>query len=265
MRPSTVLAAVSALLLTLQIAKAQDICATGINALTGVPSPLKGAPFTATVKATFDQKLADGNSIRGIVHYQIARDASGRTMTQSPLNCYIGDDGRAHQAFQVVVNDRSANTMENWFVSDTNPKVATIMHTPQVARPSEAELAAMRANAKSHPRQAQVNQWQTENLGIRELHGVAANGTRRTLTIPAGQEGNALPLVTVTESWNSSKLGISMMEMRDDPRRGHTVVEIEELQKGDPDPSLFSPPKDYIIKDQPAPQPTIISTPTASQ
>jgi hypothetical protein len=261
MRPSTVLAAVSTLLLTVPTAKAQDTCATGFNAAVGILNPVKEAPFTATVKATFDQKLADGNSIHGVVHYQMARDASGRTVSQSPLNCYLGDDGRAHQAFQFTVNDRSTNTMENWMVSDNNAKVANIMHPPQAVRPSEAELAAMRANAKSRPRPAQANPWQIESLGIREFHGVAANGTRRTLTIPAGQEGNALAVVTVNESWTSPKLGISMMEIRDDPRRGRTVAEVEEFHEGDPDPSLFSPPRTTSSKNNPPRHPQPSSAP----
>ena len=33
---------------------------------------MKG-PFTAVIKETFDQKLADGNSIHGTVRYRIAR------------------------------------------------------------------------------------------------------------------------------------------------------------------------------------------------
>ena len=47
-----------------------------------------------------------------------------------------------------------------------------------------------------------------------------------------------------------------MMSIYDDPRRGRTTAEIEEIHKGDPDPALFSPPEGYIIKDQnPPPAP----------
>ena len=86
MRTSTVLAAVSTLLLTLPIAKAQSPCVSGFTASVA-PAPKRGSPFTATVKLTLDQKLADGNAIHGEVRYQIARDASGKTMSELPMNC----------------------------------------------------------------------------------------------------------------------------------------------------------------------------------
>ena len=263
MRISTVLAAVSTLLLTLPIAKAQTSCVTGWTTSFGGPSIKKGAPFTATVKLTLDQKLADGNAIHGEVHYQIARDASGKTMNQMPMNCTPGEDGQMHQAFQVAVH--FGNTMENWTVGDDRMlKIANIVHFPEPGKPSEAEIEAMRASARSHP--ARTNEWQIEKLGTREFAGVVANGIRRTQTIPAGEQGNALPLVTVNESWTSSQLNLNVMAIFDDPRRGRTTAEIIELHQGEPDPTIFSPPKDYTVKEQSAAPPaTIISTPTTPQ
>lgn len=260
MRTSTVLAAVSTLLLSLPIARAQSPCLTGWILGFGSPGLKKGAPFTATVKLTLDQKLADGNAIHGEVRYQMARDASGKTMSELPMNCTLGEDGQMHQAFQVTV--RFGNTMENWTVGDDRTqKIANIVHFPEPVKPSEAEIEAMRANARSHP--ARTNEWQTEKLGTREFAGIIASGTRRTQTIPAGEQGNALRLVTVNESWTSSQFNLNMMAIFDDPRRGRTTAEIVELHQGDPDPSLFSPPKDYIVKEQPAQPPaTIISSPT---
>ncbi len=85
---------------------------------------------------------------------------------------------------------------------------------------------------------------------MRNFQGVTATGTRRTLTIPAGQQGNALPLVVVNESWIANKFDLPMMAIAEDPRRGRITAEITELHMGDPDPSLFSPPKDYIVKEQ---------------
>jgi hypothetical protein len=263
MRTSTVLATVSTLLLSLQIAKAQTSCLTGFTVSLGGPSPKKGAPFTATVKLTLDQKLADGNAIHGEVQYQIARDASGKTVNEVPMNCIRGEDGQMHQAFQVTV--RFGNTMENWTLGDDRmPKIANIVHFPEPVKPSEAEIEAMRAQARSHP--ARTNEWQTEKLGTREIAGIIASGTRRTQTIAAGEQGNALPLVTVNESWTSSQLNLDVMAIFDDPRRGRTTAEIVELHQGDPDPSVFSPPKDYTVKEQPAPPPaTIINSPTTQE
>jgi hypothetical protein len=222
-------------------------------------APQTKAPFTATVKLTFDQKLADGNAIHGTVSYHIARDAAGRTMSEMPLNCYASDDGRRHRAYQVTVFDRTTNTNETWRIAgDQHANIATIFHFATPQPPSPAELAAMRAKAQTRtstttPTTAQL---QVEKLGTREFQGISTSGTRRTLTIPAGEQGNALPLVVVNESWVSRELNLTMMAIQDDPRRGRTTAEIEEFHRGDPDPALFSPPEGYIIKDQnPVPAP----------
>lgn len=246
---------IATLLLT-PLAQAQDAqpCLSGASILITNPGPQMKDPFTAIIKETFDQKLADGNSIHGTVRYRIARDSAGRTMAEMPTSCYTGEDGHRHQSYQVTVYDRSTNTNETWVLSGSQSKIATIFHIPTPQLPSQAELAAMKANA--HVRQATMPQWQTERLGTREFQGLSATGTRRTQTIAAGEEGNALPLVTMNESWVSGTLNVTVMVIRDDPRRGRTTAEIEEIHKSDPDPALFSPPEDYIIKDQnPPPAP----------
>jgi len=255
MRTAALLA--TALLLTSPLAKAQDSesCLTGASIIITNPGAQPKVPFTATVKETFDQKLADGNAIHGTVRYRIARDAAGRTMAEMPTSCYTGEDGHRHQAYQVTVFDRSTNTNESWQLSGgSQAKIATIFHFSPPQPPSPAELTAMRAGAQS--RQPATSQLQTDKLGTREFQGLLTTGTRRTQTIPAGEEGNALPLVLVNESWISRDLNVTMMSIRDDPRRGRTTAEIEDLRQGDPDPAIFSHPDGYIIKDQnPPPTP----------
>jgi hypothetical protein len=61
----------------------------------------------------------------------------------------------------------------------------------------------------------------------------------------------------VDESWISRDLNATLMAIHDDPRRGRTTAEIEELHQGDPDPAVFSPPEGYIIKDQNPPLATV--------
>jgi hypothetical protein len=253
---------IAALLLT-PLAKAQDTepCITGLSVLITQPNPQSKVPLTATVKETFDQKLADGNAIHGIVHYRIARDASGKTMTEMPSGCFTGGDGHRHQTYQITVFDHATSTNESWQVTGGNQsKIANIVHFPPPQIPSPAELAAMRANAQNRP--STVPQMQREKLGIREFQGSAATGTRITQTIPAGEEGNALPLILINESWVSRDLNLTMMSIHDDPRRGRTTAEIEELNRGDPDPALFSPPEGYIIKEQNLQSSTVVAAPT---
>jgi hypothetical protein len=258
---SAVLAAVSAFLLNIPLAEAQDTtpCTGNYGAIfTGAPimtpgNP-KGAPYSAVYKSTFDQKLIDGNSIHRVSRYHTARDASGKALTERPGPCYTGEDAQQHQSSLVNVYDPNARTFENWLVGGTNKTAtithATITHMPPLVKPSEAELAAMRANAARQRQAPTAPQWQTEKLGTQSFQGVLAEGTRNTQTIPAGSQGNTLPLVIVNERWFSKELGITVMQVNDDPRTGRTVTELEELNQGDPPPSMFTPPEGYEIKEQ---------------
>jgi hypothetical protein len=91
----------------------------------------------------------------------------------------------------------------------------------------------------------------TEDLGVKDFHGVSAKGLRTTRTIPAGEEGNDQPLVVITETWMSKELGGVVMAVRDDPRSGRTVTEYEDITRGEPDPSLFAVPAGYTVQEQP--------------
>jgi len=225
-------------------------------------SPKVGAPFSAVFKETVDQKLADGNSIHSIVRYHVARDASGRTFSRRPGLCFISDDGQRHQSYRVDIYDPNIKATESWDLDGMN-RTAILTHMlPET--PSEAELAKMRANAAHRRPISTSSEMQLEKLGIQTFQGVSAEGIRNIQTIPAGEQGNALPLVVVNENWDSRDIGMSMMSVLDDPRRGRTVGEVEELNQGDPPPSMFTPPEGYEIKEQ-TQTTTVMQSPTASQ
>lgn len=245
-----VLAVATTFILSCSTAQAQDSspCIAGVSIMIGAPSP-KGPPFSAVVKVTFDQKLGDGNSIHGTARYHIARDSSGKTLSEMPTGCYVGEDGRRHQMYQVTVYDHAARTMEHWSMDGVTPGIATINHLPTPTKPSPEEQAVMTASSRA--RQAtQADPWRIEKLGSRTFQNISSEGTRRTQTTPAGEEGNALQLEVINEIWFSRELGVTMMSFNDDPRRGRTTAEVDELHQGEPDPAMFAPPKDFLVKDQ---------------
>jgi len=53
----------------------------------------------------------------------------------------------------------------------------------------------------------------------------------------------------VNETWHSMELGIVLLAINDDPRRGKTTFEVEELSRTEPDPSVFAPPAGYRTED----------------
>ena len=88
----------------------------------------------------------------------------------------------------------------------------------------------------------------TESLGSKTIEGVNAEGTRTTITIPAGQEGNEQPMQTVIESWYSPDLQTVVLSRRNDPRNGETVTRYTNISRAEPAHSLFELPADYAVE-----------------
>jgi hypothetical protein len=80
--------------------------------------------------------------------------------------------------------------------------------------------------------------------------GVMTDGSRQTTTIPAGEQGNDRPIMTTDEKWVTRDNTMTILHIQDDPRAGHTVIEVTELIQGEPDPSLFAPPPGYKLVEQ---------------
>ena len=92
------------------------------------------------------------------------------------------------------------------------------------------------------------NNVKKESLGTQMFEGVAAEGTRSTMTIPAGAIGNERPIEVVTERWYSNQLHTTVMTKTTDPRMGETVYTLKNIKLGDPPHSLFEVPSDYTVR-----------------
>jgi hypothetical protein len=89
--------------------------------------------------------------------------------------------------------------------------------------------------------------FKNDTLGKRIIEGVEAEGTRTTITIPAGQIGNDLPLDTISERWYSNELKTVVMTTRKDPRSGESTYKLTNLRRGEPSRQLFELPADYKV------------------
>jgi hypothetical protein len=101
------------------------------------------------------------------------------------------------------------------------------------------------------PGDAEVNR---ESLGTQSIEGVMAEGTRITLTIPADKIGNERPIVTVNERWYSQELQTVVLTKNSDPRMGETTYRLTNINRNEPDPSLFQVPADYTIDESLGPK-----------
>lgn len=92
-----------------------------------------------------------------------------------------------------------------------------------------------------------------ESLGEQLFDGVKAEGTRTTVTIPAGEVGNERPIEMIMERWYSPELQTVVMTRHSDPRFGETVYKLININRTEPARSLFEIPGDYTIKETPPP------------
>ena len=89
----------------------------------------------------------------------------------------------------------------------------------------------------------------TESLGKQAIEGVVAEGTRTTMSIPAGQIGNEQPIQIVSESWYSPELQTVILRKRSDPRSGETVTRYTNVSRAEPPRTLFEPPADFKLSE----------------
>jgi len=106
-----------------------------------------------------------------------------------------------------------------------------------------------------------VFQWQgarednarNESLGKQAIEGVEAEGTRKTIEIPAGEIGNERPIEIVFERWYSPELQVVVMTKHSDPRFGETTYRLTNINRSEPARELFEVPADYTVKEPPSP------------
>jgi len=218
----------------------------------GVPGKtVTGAPFTATFTTQTTQSLADGNQIRRNTSGSYARDSQGRTRRDVTLPA-IGPLAASGQAppHVVMIDDVVANTQ---YILNPNKKIAHQVQPPHFRRHHEGREAfgpsgPAAEDAGPELRGQRDKDVVTTSLGTQTINGVQAEGTRYTRTIPAGAIGNQNPIVITSERWYSPDLQVVVLSKRDDPRTGETITQLTNIQRGEPDASLFQVPSDYTVK-----------------
>ncbi|HXQ25827.1 MAG TPA: hypothetical protein VN822_05410 [Candidatus Acidoferrales bacterium] len=204
-----------------------------------------GAPFSASFSSQTTQTLADGNQIQRSSSGTFARDGQGRTRRDMTLPA-IGPWATSGQAAPhvVFINDSVAAAQ---YILEPDRKIAR-----KTARPPHGKRGAGAApDAQFAPpagMRGNRNNVVTTSLGTQTINGVQAEGTRTTRTIPAGAIGNANPITITTERWYSSDLQTVVMTKRSDPRMGETTFQLTNVQRREPDASLFQVPSDYTVK-----------------
>ena len=212
-----------------------------------VGKTVTGAPFSATFSTQTAQALADGNQIQRSSTGTFARDSQGRTRRDMTLPA-IGPWSTSGQSAPhvVFINDSVAGTQ---YMLEPDRKIARKMQRFRGGRHGAGASPDTEDASPAGPGGANNRRnVTTTSLGTQMINGVQAEGTRVTHTIPAGAIGNANPMVITNERWYSPELQTVVMIKRSDPRMGTTTFQLTNIQKQEPDASLFQVPPDYTVR-----------------
>lgn len=199
-----------------------------------------GAPYSAEVVTETTQTLSDGNRIDRKETGAVYRDAAGRTRQERTISM-IGPWPSADRPVEnVTIRDPVAHVT---YILNPARKSAYELKPGSQAPPGIPRHGRMRRRAGEPFGTAS-----TQSLGTRTIEGVKAEGTRRTLVIPAGKIGNEKPITIVSESWYSPELHVYVLTKLIDPRFGDTTYRLVNIKLGEPSASLFRVPSDYTIR-----------------
>ena len=245
----------------------------GMSTISTKPTPVQGAPYSATITNESVQTLSDGNRIVQTSTGTTARDSQGRTRQDTVLPA-IGNLSAANAPHLVFIHDPVAQV--SYVLNLTEKTAQKLPMLPPIAAVAGGENAAagpvttnaffIQAGVPSHIADAAMpppmtiqrtvigsdqDQVASEDLGSQTMEGVVVNGKRTTHTIPAGQIGNDKPITTINEVWSSPDLKTIVLSKRSDPRMGEQTFQLTNIVRAEPDPSLFTVPSDFRIIEGP--------------
>lgn len=254
------------------------------RAIGGAPvAPVTGAPYSATMTTEMVQTLSDGTHITQTTTGTVARDSEGRIRQDAPLPSF-GNLSAANAPHLVFIQDPVAQVS---YTLDLTNKTAQKMPVPPPGAdaPSAAAVAAGKVFIQSAgasvstagqvplpplppppapgatPGMVMVQRsivndndpanTTAEDLGSQTMQGVTVTGSRTTRTIPKGQIGNDAPISIVIEVWTSPELKTVVYSKRTDPRMGEQTLQLTNISRSEPDPSLFTVPSGFTVTDGP--------------
>jgi hypothetical protein len=212
--------------------------------------PVLSEPHSAETRTTQTQTLADGTHIKRSMSWtRVYRDSQGRTRTERYLSPLDRLDPKAKdQLLSVEISDPAAGAH---YILNIRNHTATEFLLP-VPSPAQAEWDARASQpVVQRPHRSPLHAIYS-SLGTDQMEGLLVEGQRETMTIATEAQGNDAPIVVVTDRWLSPDLQIWVLVKRTDPRSGESVTQTANIERAEPDPSLFEVPSDYTVTRQPA-------------
>jgi hypothetical protein len=208
--------------------------------------PILNAPHTLTRTVTIVQRLSNGTTITRHMTIKQARDSNRRFYSEMH-RLAPRPDGQQKDSVVYTLSDPQARTFMQW--NSSSRTASLTRNSEQLTMETPTSVGSQSHTTETPEHMVEKPQMTQADLGTRTIWGLEARGTRTTRVIPVGQDGNDAPLTVTDEMWRSTKYGIVLLTVRDDPRSGTRTEEVTEFQPGEPDPALFQAPKGYTIRE----------------
>ena len=238
---------------------------------------VKGAPFSAEGISESTQVLPDGNRITRSSTTKMYRDSEGRFRREGTGNngsvAHLSGGFLPSFSFQDTISiydpvdavrymlNPSSKTVRRFNNQNILTEGAVIVNGQPMSEAIKTRIELEKTNI----RKAEVASAQKANvvvmgnaatnysvgkgepLGTKTIEGVEAEGTRTVTTIAANSIGNEKPIEIVYERWYSKELDLIVYSRQYDPRFGEQIYRLTNINRSEPDRSLFTVPADYKI------------------
>ena len=197
---------------------------------------VKGLPYSGEGITTVKLTMFDGTKMERTVTAKFFRDSAGRTRReQTVVGLEALDPGNDFRAIVHIVDP-----------------VAGVLYTLNPATRTADRLSLSLIQGKLKPLNVPLDYGKKEtDLGVKDIDGISAKGTRTVTTVPTGQVGNDRPIDIIDERWESVELKVLLRSLHRDPRSGDIEYALTKISRAEPSASLFQVPSGYTIRDLP--------------
>jgi hypothetical protein len=201
-------------------------------------TPVPNSPFTAVVSVERSWVLRNGSAINFKTIREIGRDSRGRIHNESRT--------------ELPAASTETPKLVSIHLYDPQTRISTMIDPAQrtfrtklVNHPPSTVPPAIRFAAPAGDDLPSNEFTKEEDLGVRDIEGVQARGTRQFQTIPAENSATGKEIVITDEYWYSPDLRINLLVKHTDPRTGTVTISVAQIARTEPDPAFFEIPEGY--------------------
>jgi TonB family protein len=240
MRGATMRSFVLLLLAVSTAVQAQSVPGIQVTALPGMP-------FTGESTIIWTNQVS-GKSVTTQLVEKVGRDSQGRLHRETHRFSVSPVDPQSTLT-HITVSDPITATRTDCDTS-THLCLITAFQAPRPgATTSNPNLGV--------PSPSPVNNGKyvvtSESLGTRSIGDLPTIGMRRTISLALGAVATDQAGTSAVESWFSSDLRMNLSETRSYPNAELQVLNLKVLARADPDPSFFTIPAGYTVRDDRVP------------